>query len=329
MALSLISFLVFCGLEKQSHADSANEQQNAQRVKIEQHPNGTAKGDRNTSQQQKASSEKLIHVQETPPSHLRMEGQPDSQKSGDDASEFWVISGRKLKITDTLLAIFTFFLVVIGAWQGHVISGQIELARGQSADTKASIAEAVRAATAMERVADGIAESVKTGAESVAALRERTAMQMRAYVSVLVGTAIYQEREKNVRFEARPVIVNNGGTPAHKLSYWANIAILPAILPDDFAFPEPSERSTQHAAVLGPHQHFIINKVVETFIPDDEVAATKLGVERAVYIWGCIEYDDIFGDTHYTKFAQLITWIGSAGEEVIYGYYCQRHNEAN
>jgi hypothetical protein len=40
--------------------------------------------------------------------------------------------------------------------------------------------------------------------------------ELRAYVSVVVGSAVYQEREKNLRFEGKPLMVNTGRTPAYK-----------------------------------------------------------------------------------------------------------------
>jgi hypothetical protein len=57
----------------------------------------------------------------------------------------------------------------------------------QSRDMQSSINEAVRAAAAMENVAQGIAISAQSAQNSVATLRERTAMQMRAYVAVVIG----------------------------------------------------------------------------------------------------------------------------------------------
>src|SRR5262249_20928665 len=46
-----------------------------------------------------------------------------------------------------------------------------------------------------------------------------TRAQLRAYLSVVIGTAVYQERDKNLRFEAKPTIVNTGQTPAYNVRY--------------------------------------------------------------------------------------------------------------
>lgn len=50
----------------------------------------------------------------------------DAEKAGEEASEFWSFSGRRLKITDSLLALFTFLLVVIGSWQGYHLKRTVD-----------------------------------------------------------------------------------------------------------------------------------------------------------------------------------------------------------
>jgi len=54
---------------------------------------------------------------------LKKEPGDRGDHSAEEASEYWpfLIFGTRLKITDSLLALFTFWLVVIGAWQGYQI----------------------------------------------------------------------------------------------------------------------------------------------------------------------------------------------------------------
>lgn len=47
----------------------------------------------------------------------QQQGTGDANKSNDQGTEFWTIFGHRLKITDTLLAAFTFLLVLVGAGQ--------------------------------------------------------------------------------------------------------------------------------------------------------------------------------------------------------------------
>lgn len=119
----------------------------------------------------------------------------------------------------------------------------------QSKSMEKSVAEAARLAGAMERVAGDIAVSSKAAVDSVAALRERTAQQMRAYVTVNIGSAVYQERSKGLRFEGKPLLINTGHTPAKNVSFRASAAILEAPLADDFTFPITTE--IQSTATLG------------------------------------------------------------------------------
>ncbi len=61
-----------------------------------------------------------------------------------------------------------------------------------------------RSASAMESVAEKIAVSTEAAMASVSAIGQ----QMRAYICVDIGSAIYQERTKNMKFQAVPSIVN-------------------------------------------------------------------------------------------------------------------------
>jgi hypothetical protein len=133
-------------------------------------------------------------------------------------------------------------------------------ATAQSIDTKNSIAEAARAATAMENVARGIAESARAAQESVATLRERTATQMRPYLTVLIGNGVYQEREKDLRFEVRPILVNSGHTPAHNVTYRASAGVFNSPLPDTVVLADPDD-TLKSAFVLGPQQNIILNAI--------------------------------------------------------------------
>lgn len=162
-----------------------------------------------------------------------------------------------------------------------------------------SIAESGRAASAMEDVS-------RHFAENVAIVKDRSAKQMRAYVSVLVHSGVYQEREKGFYFEGKPMMLNMGNTPAHNVRYRATADILPIQIPSDFPFPLPERASS--AATLGPHQNFIMGARVGTFYDDRDVFAIKNATGRALYVWGIITYEDIFGDAHHTKFCQIITW---------------------
>ena len=215
-----------------------------------------------------------------------------------------------------ITAIASLVIAVFTATLWHATKSMLKASADQSVAMERSIRQSARAATAMEEVA-------KYFSENVTILRERTAKQMRSYLSVIVFEGSYQERQRNIRFEARPLILNTGQTPAHKVGFRAKAAILPTQLPNDFAFPLPDE--IVGAATLGPHQNFIMNAAVAEFCDDADVGAIKVGSERILYIWGIVTYKDIFGDEQFTKFCHAMTW---RPDGKIFGRFMTDYNES-
>jgi len=230
---------------------------------------------------------------------------------------------RRLVIATAILAAIGFLQLIVFGWQANELRKTVRAAGEQSEAMERAISEANRSASAMEKVATHIETSAKAATESVAALRERTAQQMRAYLTIVVGNAIFQERKKNLKFEAKPFLINSGHTPAHKVTYVAKAAILPIPLPDDFDFPLPNEFIG--SSVMGPQQNNVLSAVVDEFCVDAEVNDIKAGNYKALYVWGVVRYEDIFGERQTTKFCQTIVWL-SNGQ--IFGYSTPRHNEA-
>jgi hypothetical protein len=146
---------------------------------------------------------------------------------------------------------------------------------------------------------------------------------MRAYVSVLVSGATYQERDKGLKFEGKPAMLNSGHTPARKVGYKARADILPVPLPSDFSFPLPER--INGAASLGPQQHFVMSAIVDAFYDDADVYAIKRGEGSALYVWGIVSYQDVFGNDRTTKFCQILTWLPDGR---VWGYFTNEHNEA-
>ena len=244
---------------------------------------------------------------------------------------WWIGTLCEINLSDYLIGFFTLILAIstIGLWSQtkRLAEGAVD----QSEKMVRSIAQATRAANAMESVSQSVAKSAASAAESVAALKERTAAQMRAYLTVLVSGGIYQERRKDqsiLHFEARPALVNAGHTPARKLSYWANADILPVPLPSTYKLPEPQDKKI-HSVVLGPHQNFVLNAVVHQVVDDSEVAIIKAGLGRAVYVWGRVTYEDVFGEPHFTDFCHHIFWMQGKDAEIITGYYTEGRNDAD
>lgn len=232
--------------------------------------------------------------------------------------EFWV---------NALLALFTGLL--FGATYLMVKRGKADSER-QSREMKDSISAAVRSAEAMEKVAANSYKGSEAAIESVNALKERTARQMRAYLVVNVNSGLFQDRQNNIPFGVTPILINTGQTPAHNVRYTARCGILSLPLPDDYDFPLPDPHN--EGAILGPHQDMTLHSRFDTMVPDDLASDVKYGRGNSrLYVWGEVRYEDVFGETHYTKFCHFIFWITDPGKPdnvSIHGFYAERHNEA-
>lgn len=267
----------------------------------------------------------IIEITKTP--IIQVETTDKTEKHHDySSSEWWLVYLSFALVLVTLgLAIYTAKLYRATVGLGKDAKSTSDR---QATEMAESIAEATRAAAAMERVASHMEVSAKASTESVAALKERTAQQMRAYLSVSINSGTFQDRNKNILFGVNPTLLNSGNTPAHKITYWARAEILPFPLPEDFQFP-PFEDKLQSSFVLGPHQNIVMNAAVDVFIPDEEVEAIKRGLERRTCIWGIVSYSDVFGDSHTTKFCHSIYFYPEGGIEKVAGIYASRHNEAD
>jgi len=279
-----------------------------------------------TNSDQRGTDQEPLVVKELPTPKTEAEAARDAEDRKEKAMNDREIIGltRDLAVATVILAVIGLFQLFVFGDQAKQLRRTVRAAGEQSEAMERSIREATRLAAAMENVARDMAVSAQASIESVAILRDRTARQIRAYVCVIFGVGIYQEKAKGLKFEGKPVMLNTGSTPAHKVTYSAQAAILAAPLPEDFPFPIPAVAGSA-AAILGPQQRANMSAVVPDFCDDAEVENIKHGAGKALYVWGIVTYEDVFGDAHHTKFAQAITWLP---DNNIWSYYMTRHNEA-
>jgi hypothetical protein len=169
--------------------------------------------------------------------------------------------------------------------------------------------------------------AAKATQESVIEGKDTAKRQLRAYLVVNIGGAVYQEREKNLKFEGKPLLVNTGQTPARKVRYKAQSAILPFPPSDNFVFQEVSEDIG--FGILGAQQNATMGATVEEFCRDGEVEDIKKAVGHSLYVWGTVTYEDIFGITHYTKFGQQLYWVKNGADERVLGNFIPNHNDGD
>jgi hypothetical protein len=141
---------------------------------------------------------------------------------------------------------------------------------------------------------------------------ENSKRQLRAYITVTPGAAYYQDRSNedpahHMRFWTTPQVTNTGATPARNARQRSAIGIHPYPLPDHFSFALPDAPAEGMTMANGQFTELQPQNFVDK-VPDDEVLAIMRGNGRALYVWGIVYYNDIFGESHETKFCHMITW---------------------
>lgn len=155
--------------------------------------------------------------------------------------------------------------------------------------------------------------------------------ELRAYLTVVIGGAFFQERRErekggDLMFECRPLLINTGKTPARKITFKARAAVLPSPLPNGMHLPDAPD-SDIGGSMLGAQQNAHMSTVVDGFRSDDEVPSIKYGGgDKALYCWGRISYEDVFGESHFTQFCQHIYWDL---KDNVMGHYVPGRNDAD
>jgi hypothetical protein len=167
--------------------------------------------------------------------------------------------------------------------------------------------------------------------QTVSDSAEVSKIELRAYLTVVIGAAIFQVRRDadkggDLMFDCRPLLVNTGKTPARNITYKARAAVMPVPLPKDVKLPEAPDVDSG-GSILGPQQNANMFAMVEGFRPDNEVQDVKFGVgDKGLYVWGRVVYEDIFGEIHFTRFCQRIFWDMQGN---VRGNYIPGRNDAD
>ena len=238
------------------------------------------------------------------------------------ANKFWCA----VNASDWLVGLFTLFLAFATYFLWRETERLAVGAGDQTTKMERSIAESARAASAMENVAYAMSNNAASAASGIANQREFAQRQLRAYISVVVGAAVYQERDKKLRFEGRPLVVNDGMTPAYKVRHAIKAAIVGVPIPDNFDF-SVTEKDYRGGTAIGPRQNREVGAVVDEYIPDTDVAGVKnLSSGKCLFVWGRVEYEDAFGKPHFAQCGQILTW---RADDSVFGVYEPRHNDSD
>jgi hypothetical protein len=202
--------------------------------------------------------------------------------------------------------------------QAGLMETAIQDARKSNADNtkdvRASIAEAVRSAKAMEVVAESMAATVESVKTSVVISREIadtqklvTELQSRPYLSASFDSALFQD--ENHIFEVQTVLRNHGNTPAYDVTFSAVAQIVPIPIPDDFPFFLPPNSAGGSSSLIAPGMTKILVRAVPTRVRDDQVRSIQLGIPPlGLAMWGVVKYRDAFMKNRQLRFAYLVTW---------------------
>lgn len=219
-----------------------------------------------------------------------------------------------MHLSDVVIALIGLLQLLVFGYQAYKLKQTVESAAEESKAMERHIGEAARSANAMEK----IVTTIETGNKAI----------IRAYLSVTIGTAVYQERRPDqfdFKFEAKPNLVNTGNTPARKVRIRRTAQILPVPLPEGFDFPLP-DGTDEGDATVGAHLTYVMGSIVKDFVPFADVPAIKEGNGRGLFTWGVVTYEDIFGDSHTTRFAQSLSWFPN---NTVYGIYIPGQNDAD
>ena len=92
-------------------AQSQQPQQTPE-IPAKKESNSPLKGDEKSTTKTKNAEGSVASVPELHPESSTNKAQQHAHQGGDETSEFWTVNGRRLKVTDSLLVVFTFLLFV-------------------------------------------------------------------------------------------------------------------------------------------------------------------------------------------------------------------------
>jgi hypothetical protein len=92
----------------------------APRVQTNQQPKSATESQGAPTQKQNSANDPITVIPAIPPANLKEKASNTGSHGNENGTEYWpwLLLGLKLKVTDSLLALFTGLLIFVGAWQG-------------------------------------------------------------------------------------------------------------------------------------------------------------------------------------------------------------------
>jgi hypothetical protein len=238
-----------------------------------------------------------VVVKVLPPQKTQEEAaQEKAERQDQSAANWWLV-----RLTGLLAVIGAIQTVVFGV-QAYRLKQTIvtmdQIASGQTADMRASINEATRAATAMEGIAK--ASKVTADAAKLSADTARDTLYLTQSADVQMADTIWNQPSAQGVPETIITIVfkNFGHTAARNVMFDVTLGIPGRPFTMNEAPSPPVTLAAQQVANVGfrPLWQIITN-------PED-LAKIVAGIEK-MRLHGSVSYDDVFGRHHETTFGSV------------------------
>lgn len=250
------------------------------KVPAKQHPDGATKTQYQKDQEACSPHQDVSPDKNNASQCAKGQTKGDSNESDDETAE-WTIRGYRMKITDFLLAIFTFLLVCVGIGQGVLLCF-----------TNTNTQEAAKAAQKSAEIAE----------------RALIAGQ-RAFISYKIERSANIDPQTGIitHWVFTLIWYNSGQTPTKNMKNHVNIGLFKKEISSDWNFPDVWDDNIPKAERVGvplgtAPKDSTRGQAVAISVADlgDVISGKKF-----LYLWGWASYNDVFPNTklHIARFA--------------------------
>jgi len=116
-----------------------------------------------------------------------------------------------------------------------------------------------------------------------------------------------------------------GQTPAYKVRGEISVGGLPYPLRDDADLSFQKTGQIQNSAFISPNNAFFISAYAGGILNQTTIDTINDGKKFRLYVWGRIDYEDVFANLHWFTFCYAYDGNSVQGHDVV--ETCPRHNE--
>jgi hypothetical protein len=226
------------------------------------------------------------------------------------------INRQQLKV-NTLLMIFTCFLVVTSAITSFISLYQAKIAKISAIAARDAVAVASGTLDEAEKSEARQAESNRLSLKSAI---DNFHLDQRAWVGVdnIVGAPA-----KGQSFVIQVYVKNTGKTPAMNVEPWKRVealARMPHVQPN--CRRGLASGPTKSNGFLNPGGTFLLVLNPSHGLPLQQELKDILGAKKSLYVYGCLIYDDVFRSPHW------LTYCSSWDEKSNSYAPCEKYNDS-